>query len=195
MKKLLSLITFFGLGIMVSMAQTTKKDNSNYHEGAFAKGDVAISIASGFGVTYDYYGTYVSLPALTIAADVGIINHAGPGNISVGGIVGFKKAYNHDDTYDATWTNLIIAARGIYHLTIIDNDKFNPYAGVTTGIRINDYHDPYYNDTHNPNTYQNVYPVIGLFVGARYFFVPSFGGFVELGYDISFLRIGVSFKF
>jgi hypothetical protein len=194
MKKLL-FITCFCMASVSMMAQKAAENDGTYHEGAFAKGDVAISVASGFGVTYDYYGTYISLPALTLGADVGIINHAGPGNISVGGIFGYKRAFNRDDTYDATWTNLIIAARGIYHLTIINNDKFNPYAGVTTGIRINDYHDSFYSDGNNPNSYQNVYPVIGLFVGARYFFVPSFGGFVELGYDISVIRIGVSFKF
>jgi hypothetical protein len=198
--KLTLLMVMVLLSGKMLMAQNDKTGANNNNkvstgEGAFSKGDMSLSIASGFGISYDYYGTYVSLPALTVAYDVGIVNDAGPGNIGVGGIVGFKKAYNRHDGYDATWSNYLIAARGTYHLTVIDNDKFDPYGGVTLGIRIYDYRDPYFDERYNPYKYNSVYPIVGAFVGAKYNFTRGFGGFVELGYDISLIRIGVSFNF
>lgn len=163
----------------------------------FSKGSSSIQIASGFGVVYGYYGSYISLPALTVAYDLGIINHAGPGNIGVGGIVGFKTAYSRGNTYNARWTNFLIGARGTYHLTLLKNEKFDPYAGVIIGVRIYDYKDSYYESTiyKNPNTYNRVYPVGGVFIGAKYYFTKFFGGFVEVGYDISLARIGFSLNF
>ncbi len=47
----------------------------------------------------------------------------------------------------------------------------------------------------NPNSYGRVTPVYGVFVGAKYNFAPGFGVFGELGYDISFLRIGLCANF
>jgi len=34
-----------------------------------------------------------------------------------------------------------------------------------------------------------------LFVGAKYNFVENFGAFAELGYDISFFKIGLNLNF
>jgi len=193
-KLLLWIIPAFLYTTVSSGQATTTAANSAGNE-AFSKGDVSLMIASGFGVAYDYYGSYVSLPALTVALDIGIFDHAGPGNIGVGGIVGFKKAFNNHDGYDAEWTNFLIAGRATYHLTVIDNSKVDLYGAVTAGIRINDYHDSYFDDNANPYHYNSVYPVFGVMAGAKYNFTPGFGGFAELGYDFSLIRVGVSFNF
>jgi len=194
-KIILLALAFTFMSAAVSAQGTSSVEKTNESGDAFSKGSVSLMIASGFGVSYNYYGDYVSLPALTVAVDIGIFDNAGPGNIGVGGIVGFKRAFNRRDGYDATWTNFLIAGRGTYHLTLVDNSKFDPYAGVTAGIRINEYRDPSFNDLPNPNNYNSIYPVAGVFVGAKYNFIPGFGGFVELGYDISIVRVGVSFNF
>ena len=184
---------FFSVLTFNSLAQKSNESDV----AAFSKGNSSIQVASGFGVTYDYYGSYVSLPALTVAYDLGIFNHAGPGNIGVGGMVGIKWAYSTGKTYDATWLNYIIAARGTYHLTLLKNEKFDPYGGVIIGVRIYDYKDSYFNQNNykNPNSYNRVYPVTGVFVGAKYNFTKVFGGFVELGYDVSLARVGFSLNF
>lgn len=161
----------------------------------FQKGNVVISVASGFGRNYNYYGSYVSLPALSVSTDIGIINNAGPGNIGVGGMVGFKTAYSKHEYYNARWTNYVIAARATYHLTILKHNKFDPYGGVIVGIRIYDYKDSYYNSSYNPYNYNRVYPVTGVFLGAKYNFSKFFAGFAEVGYDISLFRIGFNFCF
>ena len=64
------------------------------------------------------------------------------------------------------------------------------YAGLSAGAGFHHY------DYNNGSRYENddVIPVFGGFVGASYFFTPSFGVNVEAGYDITSLQAGVVFK-
>ncbi len=133
----------------------------------------------------------------------GLIEKVGPGSIGIGGVIGFKSAtykykYNFNggnNNYKDTYTNFIIGVRGTYHLTLLanKNNKFDPYGGVTVGFRIFDHN--YGGPDLNPYNYNSVYPIAGLFVGAKYNFVPNFGVFAELGYDISLIRVGINFNF
>ena len=77
------------------------------------------------------------------------------------------------------------------------NNKFDPYGGVTVGLRIATYNDTYYSSNYynDPYSYNSVYPIVGAFVGAKYNFEKNFGAFAELGYDISFLRAGICLNF
>jgi hypothetical protein len=137
--------------------------------------------------------------------DQGFFEDVGPGTIGIGGVIGYKSshydytyAYVHNSPvkYKKTYTNFIIGVRGTYHLTILKdkNNKFDPYAGVTIGVRIftHNNNDPY--DTYVYN-YNSVYPVAGAFIGAKYNLTPRFGFFGEAGYDISLLRIGFNINF
>lgn len=174
-------------------------------EPAFDKGSSTIGLSAGFGVSYGYYGSYTSSPALALTFDHGFFPEVGPGTIGIGGILGYKSA-TYDwgyGGYKAKWTNVIVGVRGTYHLTILKdkNNKFDPYAGVTLGLRFNSYTDSYdewyYQQygIHYKNDYSSTSLVSGVFVGAKYNFVPNFGAFAELGYDISFARIGIHFNF
>lgn len=198
MKKIIFVFTL-NLLVFSTLSYSQGKNAGSSDQGyepPFKKGNGIISIASGFGVSYGYYGSYISLPALSVACDFGIIDKAGPGNIGAGGIVGFKWAYSTGKDFEARWMNYIIAARGTYHLTLVKHSKFDPYGGVLVGIRIYDYKDPYFdNYKYNPNKYKRVYPVTGVFVGAKYNFTSFFAGFVEAGYDISLFRVGFNLCF
>jgi len=175
----------------------TKKDKTGGKRPAFSRGDKTLGFSLGFGVDYDYYGSAVSLPVFALHYDQGIVDNVGPGTIGVGGMIGIKTAYYKYDGYKATWTNYIVGVRGTYHLTLLKdkNNKFDPYGGVMLGIRIDNYHDSYYNNGNNPYHYNSAYPVAGLFVGAKYNFSPHFGAFAEVGYDVSLLRIGICANF
>ncbi len=192
------------LGIALMFSTMTFAQNAP----AFDKGDNTIGISIGLGINYAYYNNAVNLPAITLLYDHGTFGEVGPGTIGIGGIVGFKTStytypasYNGD--YKATWTNYIIAARGTYHLTILKdkNNKFDPYAGIVLGVRINKYTDSYndyYYDKHNKYYYNNsrsADAVKGVFIGAKYNFAEYFGVFAELGYDISIIRAGLNFNF
>ncbi len=166
---------------------------SKTNEAPFVKGSKSIGLSAGFGIAYDYTSGYSGLPAFALTYDQGFFEEVGPGTIGIGVIAAIKTAhYSYSNGTKATWNNYFIGLRGTYHLTLLadKNNKFDPYAGVTVGARIYKYSDKYYSYTAD-----KVYPTIGAFVGAKYNFAKNFGAFAELGYDISFARIGICFNF
>ncbi len=173
-------------------------------EPAFDKGSNVIGLGLGFGVDYGhYYGTYTSssvAPTFAIMYDHGFFPEVGPGTIGIGGIFAIKSSSQKINGDKYGYSSYIVGVRGTYHLTLLKdkNNKFDPYGGVTFGLRFNsDEYYKYYHDTYGTEyySYRNVNPIAGLFVGAHYNFVPNFGVFAEIGYDITFLRLGVNFNF
>lgn len=187
--------------LLLSLSPAYAQKKTGGAKPAFDKGSKTLGLSVGFGVGYGYYGSVKNLPAFAVNYDQGIIGNVGPGTIGIGGLIGFKSSsYKYSSSsYKATWTNIVVAARGTYHLTLLKdkNNKFDPYAGVTLGLRFNSYKDSYYSSLgyDNPYSYGSVSPVAGVFVGAKYNFAPAFGVFSELGYDISFFRIGLCLNF
>lgn len=170
---------------------------NNGGEPPFVRGSKSLGVSLGAGIEHGYYGDYKTLPALAITYDQGIIDNVGPGTIGIGGIAAVKNAYyNYKSTGNrARWNNYFVGVRATYHLTLLaeKNNRFDPYAGVTAGVRVMDYTD----DANLPNRpdYSKVNSVVGAFVGAKYNFARSFGAFAEVGYDISYGRIGIAANF
>jgi len=191
--------TLFSLALLSITGIAQAQKNKAAAKPAFDKGTKTIGISAGTGRNWGYYGNAVSLPAFSLMYDQGIIANAGPGTVGVGGILGYQTArYDYSGGYRATWTNYIAGVRATWHLTILKdkNNKFDPYAGVLLGVRVYDYKDTWYDYYgSNPYNYSSVYPVTGVFVGARYNFSNHFGAFAEAGYDISFLRGGLHINF
>ncbi|UOQ72629.1 hypothetical protein [Hymenobacter cellulosilyticus] len=95
----------------------------------FRKGTTMANLGVGLGLGYGYYGTFKSSPALSLSVEHGVLDGIGPGTIGVGGLVGYKS-YHYDypsTNYKATWTNIIVAARGTYHYNIFQNPKLDTY--------------------------------------------------------------------
>jgi hypothetical protein len=169
-----------------------QKNSGEGAKPAFDKGDKTLGISAGFGVSYGLT-TASAIPAIAVNYDQGIVGNVGPGTIGVGGIVGYKASrYKYWNDAKYTYSNIVIGVRGTYHLTILKdkNNKFDPYAGVTMGLRIWRWNDDFYNTSSN-----SVSPIVGGFVGAKYNFASSVGAFAELGYDVSFARIGLCVNF
>ncbi len=95
------------------------------------------------------------------------------------------------DYYD--WNEFYIGPRGAFHLTMLKVENLDVYGGVSFGLRF--YSEPTYVGVNNygRNTFTSAYG--GLFVGGRYYFSKGFGVFSELSYDITFIKLGVVFKF
>ena len=176
------------------------------NEPAFGKGDNTIGIAMGLGGSYhnnDFYSpgysvSYVNLPAFVLSYDHGTFPEVGPGTIGIGGMIGYRYTFVDDlGDYDANWTDLVVGARGTWHLTILKdkNNHFDPYGGVMLGMRFETYKNTLYDDFEEPYDRNRVLPEAGIFVGAKYNFSKFFGAFAELGYDISVFRIGLNFNF
>nr|WP_293837697.1 hypothetical protein [uncultured Arsenicibacter sp.] len=116
-------------------------------------------------------------------------------NLSVGGSVDYAHYGRNYGGYKWSYNFIYAGARGSYHLgeLLQTGDKFDPYAGISLGVRIASYKDNAgYGDYYNP--YNNgLY--LGLHVGGRYYFTEKVGGFAEVGYGVTALRLGVTAKF
>ena len=146
-----------------------------------------VYLNAGVGVATYYGGGF----PLGVSVEAGLKN-----NFSVGGSVDFIR-YNYG-YYSGAYTFVLGAARASYHLGEalgVQNDNFDPYIGASLGFRYANYRDSYgysysdYGSSYNSGLW------LGIHVGARYFFSPKVGGFAEVGYGVSALKLGVTAKF
>jgi hypothetical protein len=167
----------------------------------FDEGDKIVSFGVGFGATYYVLGSAYSttIPPLFVAGDYCFREDLGPGNLGLGayfGVSGYKSKWHYaGDDYGYKYTSIIIGARGTYHFTDLV-DKLDLYGGVMIGPEI--VISKYYGDDND--TYDDISPdgsgvAYDVFAGARYFLTDNFAGMVELGYGISWFKMGISLKF
>lgn len=167
---------------------------------SFVKGTQVIG--AGLGLGSSVWATNSSgRPAISVNYEKGIWEIGGPGVISLGGYLGntgwkySASAGGYTFTQKANYT--IIGARSAYHYGGLNNDKFDLYGGLMLSYNIVNYS---YEDNDPGNfTYGVAAASSGLgltgFVGGRYYFSDNLGVFAELGYGISTLNLGISYKF
>ncbi len=168
----------------------------------FNEGDTQFNLGIGLGDLYlDSYSIGL-IPSINFSGEYGTIPTGEIGLVSFGGITAFHYApYYYDDTWEETTGHNIIFAiqgRAAWHLHVFNSDKWDVYAGLGTGIRINNW------SRETTYTYSNVIEtngetnsdfIISEFVGGRMMFNESFGLFAELGYDAtSTMKFGITFK-
>lgn len=180
MRKILAALTVLvvisALLVSVSDAQSKKGENV---------------ITAGLGLGYPgLYGTG-SMPPIFLSFDHAIVQ-----NIAVGGIVSYSTS-----TYDLTvdkwsYTYIFIGARGSYHFAdqIKDLKNVDLYGGLTLGYNIVSAKFSGANEKLYPYSAGGSYFGFGIYVGGRYYFTPKFAATAELGYDIGFFKVGVSYK-
>jgi hypothetical protein len=179
-------ITSFVVAVLCASAVTFAQ------ESMFNVGDKVASAGLGVGSTigYSLYGT--KIPPIFLRADYGFKDDIGPGVIGIGGIIGMER-YGWSTLYDSwSYSRFIIGASGTYHYAFID--KLDTYGGISLGFRVTtqNYKDKY-NTAFN---YNHIYPGLfsAFFVGARYYLTDKIGLMAEMGYDITWLKFGVSVK-
>jgi hypothetical protein len=181
-------------------ATTAKASKSTASAGeTFVKGSTAVNLGIGVGLGYGYgYGSIKSLPAMSLSVERGFIDGIGPGTIGIGGLIGYKGYhYDYAGGYKSSWNNILVSARGTYHYNILENAKLDTYGGISVGVRLQTWKDTYYDSRPELKGYNSstAYITSGIFVGARYFFTDNIGAFGELGYDMNYLKVGLSAKF
>jgi len=162
-------------------------------ESMFNLGDKVISLGIGFGSTL-FSGTYYSkgVPPVSISFEMPIIDQIlEKGVIGVGGWLGYTS-YKYDYLgWGYKYSNFIVGALGTFHYPLLD--KLDTYVGVGLGYNIasanefGTYQGWDYNSTSGGVVFAGM-------VGARYYFVEKFAAFVQVGYGVSYLTIGVSFR-
>lgn len=169
---------------------------------AFDEGTKHLNLGIGFGGYYGYvYVTgadHSSLPTIFISYDQGTSIELGPGIIGIGGFAGYSSASARYDyvgySWEYSWSNFVIGARGTYHF-MLDNDNLDLYGGLSIGLWAQTYEykdtDPFYNGSlDSKDTYMNLYDAICF--GGKYMFSEKFGVFAELGWDVAYLKAGVT---
>jgi hypothetical protein len=187
MKKLMLMMAMLVLAGMAGFTQS------------FEKGSQAINLGIGFGNTSYYESYYYGFfPSISGSYEYGIarvpMGSQLTGVISIGGYLGWSTSNyekNWDDNY-YHYNTFIIAARGNYHF--IFHDRFDPYAGVWFGGRINS--GKWKGNDNHPEDWEPAKssPAAGVYVGARWFFNPNIAVYAELGYLISVFNVGITFK-
>ncbi len=103
-------------------------------------------------------------------------------NLSVGGSLDYMR-------YAGGYNLFYLGARGSYHVASLfelQNPSFDPYVGATLGYRHIGYSYAY--EGRSGGLF------LGIHAGARYFFSDKLGGFAEVGYGISALKLGLTAK-
>ena len=165
---------------------------------SFQKGTNLLSAGIGLGGSFGgYAGTRT--PALSLQYERGAWE-AGPGVFSLGGYAGvqsFKYSGGYSSyKYTQKWSYKILGVRSAYHYTGFDIEKLDVYGGAMLSYNILSYS---YSDnglTGPPdNGSYGSAASLSFYAGGRYAFASNLAGFAELGYGISYLTLGASFKF
>lgn len=168
----------------------------------FVLGDMDVSFGIGFGTPYLSAGDFINLPPISTSFDMGYREDIGPGILGIGGYLGYA-VYSSElyfinprtletNTYGYRYFNTIIAPRATYHYQWLDG--LDTYAGLLLGFRYS--HDVTYGNYpgNYPEPRDGIKIAAGIFVGAKYYFNPRFAAMTELGYGISYLTFGMSFR-
>jgi len=182
-KILVAFLTLLGFNCGVS-AQT----------GIFMEGDMVINAGVGIG-TYINHDTNMNTFSMTIPPISGSFEYCildrlidGEGSVGIGGYLSYILFRGKDKITGGNGFNvgdLVIGPRGLFHYQFIDN--LDTYAGVMVGYDIVSFSQP------NGTAGSKFCPAF--FVGARYYFTNNFGVFGELGYGVSLLQLGFTYKF
>lgn len=165
--------------------------------GPFGVGTSVVNLGIGLGNRYSYgtgfFGGSSSVtPAISLSYERGVLP-LGPGVLGVGAFVGYQGAsYDLGGGDKYKFTDLIVTVRGAFHYPV--TPQFDAYGGLALGVR--------HAGVSFEGSSQYAYGASGasefasgLFLGGRYFFSDKLGGFAELGYDQTFLKIGLAAKF
>jgi hypothetical protein len=164
----------------------------------FENGTNVVNI--GIGVGDVYWGGYSNsgFPiSFNASYERGVSDKLGIGYIGLGGNFSYTSAKYKYGSYTIRNAGVMFAAKATYHFAIANEigKKFDPYAGVMLGYIVTSHstNDPA-GDYHGESKGSSIYP--GVFAGAHYYFVPAFGVYAEVGYNItSVLNTGITFKF
>jgi hypothetical protein len=213
--KIITKVFMIGALLLSGTVAVQGQKNNSGGEKCFDENTHVINLGVGFGGGGYYRGVgggkyvYRNSPAFSLSYEQALKKKLGPGYLGVGAYFGYQTSYyRYNDVffkgnyyyYQHRWNHMVIAARGAYHWDVLNAKNAEVYAGLIVGVRV----QTYSYETNNPDPIEAdlyrlndglIYPSYSLFAGARWYFVPKVALFAELGYGISYLTGGVSFKF
>jgi hypothetical protein len=140
---------------------------------------------AGAGIGRMDWGDKLQVPPVVFSAEVPVSIARLP--FSFGASFAFERFTGEYLGTDVSWTEIAIDARAAYHLNF-EVPKLDTYAALSLGICLENY-----KVGANSESYQ--YFDYGFFVGARYFFIPNVGVYLEAGYSpLVIASLGAAFK-
>jgi len=160
-------------------------------------------LSIGIGPSAGYWGgTYSGgTPAFRIALDHGI-KEIGPGTLSLGGALGFfnkyykSTYYEHNYKWIYNYFSAVVRGGYYYNLSEAGIPDMNVYGGLGLGLLYLSFKDTYDgpHDGYSSYNYSGTDFLFNLYLGANYFFNDKTAAYLEFGYDISYVTVGVTFK-
>jgi hypothetical protein len=160
---------------------------------SFQKGDNVIALGVGFGSSILSNSLGSQSPALSVSFEHASFEAGDDGVIGLGAYVGTKSYKYSGSSYYQKWNYTIIGVRGAYHYTAL-GDKIDVYGGVMLSYNALKYKDNYSGSVSIGN-YGSGTTGFTAFVGGRYYFAEHIAAMAELGYGVSYLTVGLAFKF
>lgn len=170
-------------------------------QNSFLSGDKVAQVGIGLG-SYLGTGNYkTTFPSTVFSYEFGVADYLFDEKSALGlGLIGGYSA--GEQTMPVNWgatTNIkykhnffLIAGRSNFHYQFVDN--LDTYAGLSVGYNLatSKYEGP---NTGIAPTASDVGGFLwGLHVGGRYYFIPNFAAFAEVGYGISPITVGLALK-
>lgn len=180
-------LIFFAYAICIASAASAQP---------FQKDTKVISAGVGLGSSLGTFSSSSQTPALSASYEQGVWDIGGPGIISLGGYAGTKSFKYSGPGYTQKWNYTIIGIRSAYHYNGIKSDEFDVYGGVMLSYNILNYKfkDDNGSDFNRHGSYGSG-TGFTIYIGGRYFFSQNLAAFAELGYGVSYLTLGVAYKF
>jgi hypothetical protein len=189
----------FVIGLII-LSAVTNAQQSAAKGGAYDLDTRLINV--GLGVGSNYYGfsksagaVYRHFPAICISYEQAYAKKLGPGFLGIGALVTFQNTLYRSEKnyygptkeyyyYQHRYSNYVIAARAAYHWDGLIADNAEVYGGAIAGLRFQTYNYtsnyPGDENDYRANSGSSVMPVVSVFAGARWYFVPRVALYGEL---------------
>jgi hypothetical protein len=182
MKKILVSLFILGSISMAAISQNT-----------FNNGDKVVNLGIGFGSML-YSGSHFSskTPPISGSFEIGVKDKLfdDKSSLGIGGYVGYTGAKLQETGWGWKYSSIVVGGRAALHYQLID--KFDTYTGLMLGYNI-------VSASAIGTKYGSATTSSGFayswYVGGRYYFSDNIAGLAELGYGVSFINLGLAFKF
>lgn len=168
------------LFILISLTGHSQNDN-------FKKGQTDLQFGIGFFSNLNNNFKNVGFETKNTVPPVSAtIDHAITDELSIGGTIAYAQTHLNDQgQYIVTASYLIIGARGLYHFDLLPS--LDTYGGAMLGYNIVKLSDESYKNKTSAFAYT-------FLVGGRYRLAQTVGLFLELGYGVASVNLGLNIK-